>query len=148
MASLSQAPKSRKPRPKTQRSASLTVMTHGKLCLWIAEDGEIVNSYVLTPLASDFGTAYRLGKATIDGCSDDYDVLLHGRETSCTCPGHTYRSKCKHVDSLLALISAGKLPAMKQPEPKAEAKPQPQPSADCCECCGHELKRCTCFDAP
>jgi hypothetical protein len=96
-------------------------MTNGKLLLWLTEDGK-TRGYVLTPLASEIGgTAYRLGKADNgDGHSEEYDVLLHGRETSCTCPGNTYRSKCKHVDALEALIATGKLPAPKQQPTKRE----------------------------
>ncbi|HEY7328760.1 MAG TPA: hypothetical protein VH592_14050 [Gemmataceae bacterium] len=97
------------------RSATLGTLTNGKTVLWLSEDGQVKNGYTLTALASDFGSAYRLGKAGVGGCSQDYDVLLCGRETSCTCPGHSYRSKCKHVDAVLALIAAGKLPAPKQP---------------------------------
>lgn len=108
--------KTRKPAQKPVRSATLGSMTNGKQVLWITTDGE-ARGYVLTPLASDFGTAYRLGKSDIGGCSEDYDILLHGRETSCTCPGHTYHGKCKHVSALQALIAAGKLPAPKQQQP-------------------------------
>jgi hypothetical protein len=109
-------------------------MTHGKLLLWITKDDETYG-YVLTPLTSEIGgVGYRLGKASADGCTEEYDVLLHGRETSCTCPGHTYRSKCKHVDALLALISAGKLPAPKKPEPE----PQPAKSQPWCEYCNDD----------
>jgi hypothetical protein len=101
--------KTRKAR-KPERSATLGTTTSGKTILWLAQDGAL-RAYVLTVLPSAFGTAYRLGKADNgDGHMEEYDVLLHGRETSCTCPGYTYRSTCKHVDSLVALHAAGKLP--------------------------------------
>lgn len=95
---------------KPVRSASLSTMTNGKLCLWLRSGGNLDGVYTLTPIPSDFGVAYQLGKATPDGCSESYDVLLYGRETSCTCPGHTYTGRCKHVLALEALTAAGKLP--------------------------------------
>jgi hypothetical protein len=111
MTTATKSPKARKPARKPERSATLGTMTNGKLMLWLSEDGEVKNGYTLTAIASDIGgTAFRLGKADVGGCSEDYDVLLCGRETSCTCPGHTYRSKCKHVSALEALTAAGKLP--------------------------------------
>ncbi len=125
------ATKTRKPARKPERSATLGTMTNGKLLLWLTQDGE-TRGYILTPLPSDFGTAYRLGKADNgDGHSEEYDVLLHGRETSCTCPGHTYRANCKHVDALNALIAAGKLPA---PAPKQQPAPQAEEDCRCFEC--------------
>lgn len=101
-----------KPAPKVKptRSAQLSRMSHGKLLLGIYENGEPKYFYILEPLSSDFGVAYRLGKSTPDGCSDSYDVLLCGRESSCTCPGHTYTGHCKHLDAIQALTTAGKLP--------------------------------------
>jgi hypothetical protein len=81
--------------------------------------------YVLTALPSDFGTAFRLGKADNgDGDMSEYDVLLHGRETSCTCPGHTYRNRCKHTEALEALMAAGKLSA-----PNSASKPEVNPQS-------------------
>ncbi len=114
------ATRTRKPRSPQPRSATLTTMTHGKLCLWLAI-GDTIGSYTLTPLPSDFGTAYRLGKATADGCSEEYDVLLAGRESSCTCKGNTFRGHCKHVEALQALIQSGKL-AGPAPSGKRRAK--------------------------
>lgn len=134
---MTTATKTRKPAPKPQRSATLGTTTSGKTILWLTENGK-ARAYVLTPLPSDFGTAYRLGKADNgDGHMEEYDVLLNGRETSCTCPGRTYRHTCKHVEALLALTAAGKLAA-----PKPEAPKQPATCPDC------GYKSCTCFDDP
>lgn len=112
---MATATRTRKPRVKPQRSASLTVMTDGKLCLWIHEDGVVRYSYVLPQLASDFGVADRLGKATVEGCSDDYDVLLNGAET--TCPGHTYRHTCKTSMPWKHLSELESCPALPQDRP-------------------------------
>jgi hypothetical protein len=69
--------------------------------------------YAVRPMPSDFGTAFHLIKGELIEDADaetlrlrnaaEYDVLLNGRESSCTCPGHTYRGKCKHVDGLTTL---------------------------------------------
>lgn len=40
--------------------------------------------------------------------------------TSCTCPAGTHRGTCRHVDFVVALTAAGKLPALVTPEPKCE----------------------------
>jgi hypothetical protein len=118
---MTTATKPRK-RVKPERRATLGTMTNGKMVLWITQDGE-TRGYLLTPLASDFGTAYQLLKADNgDSQTEKYDVLLNGREISCTCPGHTYRHKCKHVDALLALVRAGKL---------CVPEPEQQPSEVC-----------------
>jgi hypothetical protein len=111
-------PTTKRTKKTTGRSVSLSVMSHGKVCLWIHQDGKL-SGYVLTELKSQIGgVGFQLGRATADGCSENYQVLIHGRESSCTCPGHTYHNHCKHVDALLALLSAGRLsPALRQPKP-------------------------------
>jgi hypothetical protein len=38
-----------------------------------------------------------------------YDVLLCGRESSCTCPGHTYADGCKHLQAIAELVDGGEL---------------------------------------
>jgi hypothetical protein len=115
MATLTATKTNRKPAKKPERSATLGTTTSGKTILWLSQDG-VLRAYVLTPLASEIGgTAYRLGKADNgDGQMDEYDVLLHGKETSCTCPGHTIKGKCKHVSALEALLAAGKLTVIKK----------------------------------
>ena len=127
----------RKPARKPQRSATLGTMTNGKTVLWLSEDGQVKNGYILTPMPSAFGTAYRLGKADVGGCNVEYDVLLNGRETSCTCPGHAYRGKCKHVEALEALIAAGKLPTPTGAPKPTETKPTVSPAKEpWCRHCG------------
>src|SRR5260370_18560379 len=72
----------------------------------ITQDGK-ASYYWISPLASDFGRAFRFEKPEIDGGA--YDMLLHQGGDSCTCKGHTYHGYCKHVDCCKALIAAGKL---------------------------------------
>src|SRR6185312_6806627 len=101
--------KSRKPATKPERKATLGTLTNGKLLLCITQ-GADVRSYLLTPISSDFGTAYHLLKSDNgSGDSEEYDVLMNGRDSSCTCKGNTYHGHCKHVESLTALLNAGKL---------------------------------------
>jgi hypothetical protein len=68
--------------------------------------GKEATDYLLTPLRSDFGTAYRLVK---DESGEQYDVLLDGDGGSCTCKGFCRWSRCKHRDGLLALRKASQL---------------------------------------
>ena len=98
-------------RTKPPRTVSLTRTTHGKLVLWITQAGK-TRAYILTPVASDWGQAFTLGKADNgDGSMDTYCVLIDNHHHhSCDCAGFTFRNKCRHVDALLALIRAGKLP--------------------------------------
>jgi SWIM zinc finger len=74
--------------------------------------GRVNKWYRLTPVASDFGAAFRLE----GGCGDklaggeaSYDVLLDGDATSCTCPGFAFTGGCKHASALLALQSEGRI---------------------------------------
>ncbi|HWG41328.1 MAG TPA: hypothetical protein VN688_00980 [Gemmataceae bacterium] len=106
---MATATKSRKPATKS-RKATIGTLTNGKLLLCITQ-GSDVRSYLLTPIPSDFGTGFHLLKGDNgDGSPrEEYDVLLAGRDSSCTCKGHTYHGHCKHVESLTALHNAGKL---------------------------------------
>jgi hypothetical protein len=96
-------------RKPVARHAHLSPMTNGKQLLGITKDGETF-FYVLTPLTSAWGKAYQLGKASVDGSMESYNLLLDDHHHhSCDCAGFTFRNKCKHVDSLVALTKAGKL---------------------------------------
>ena len=87
----------------------------------ITQDGKAAH-YWVSPLASDFGIAYRVerhgGEAhEVKGnASESYDLLLENeQDSSCTCPGHSYHGYCKHVDAVRALLRAGKLPLPSAP---------------------------------
>jgi hypothetical protein len=74
--------------------------------------GRVNKWYRLTPAASDFGAAFCLEGGCGDklaGGAESYDVLLDGRNTSCTCPGFCYTGGCKHASALLALQSEGRI---------------------------------------
>jgi hypothetical protein len=92
--------------------------------LWLTI-GEETQAYGLTRLETDFGVAgFHLGKADKgDGHAEEYDVLLDGRDSSCSCPDHIYRHRqCKHMAAIASLIQAGKIAV-------PESKPAPVPSA-------------------
>jgi hypothetical protein len=80
-----------------------------RLCI---DSGKKNKWYVVDRLASDFGDAYRLspccGHRLATG-EASYEVLIAGRDTSCTCPGHAYTGGCKHVSALLQLRAEGRL---------------------------------------
>jgi hypothetical protein len=70
--------------------------------------GKQTDFYRLRPLASDFGRAFELRKLGPRG-GETYHVLLDGRESTCECKGFLRWSHCKHLESLHALLAAGKL---------------------------------------
>jgi hypothetical protein len=119
--------KTRKTTKQQPRSAKLLILSNGYkvLCLTI---GDELQSYGLTPIPSDFGTAYHLLKADKgDGPGEEYDVLLNGPQSSCTCKGNNYHGHCKHVEALTALVKCGALAV-----PSVASKPEP--SKVCFEC--------------
>jgi hypothetical protein len=143
---MTSATKTRKTTKQQPRSAKLMQLPGGSLILWLTVADQ-TQAYSVTPLASDFGAAFHLHKADRgDGQTELYDVLLHGRQSSCTCKGNTYRGKCKHVEALTALVQSGKL-AVREPEPQPEAEEEetveitaepPQPAKpEYCPHCGH-----------
>ncbi len=85
--------------------------------------GADVDAYILSPLPCDFGAAafrlHKLPQLVKPGEADHYDVLLDGRRSTCECKGFERHGwhldadgkpcSCKHGDSLLALVAAGKL---------------------------------------
>src|SRR5262245_23079144 len=69
--------------------------------------GKGAADYLLQPLPSDYGTAYRLLKEGDGG--EQYDVLLDGEGGTCECKGFARWHRCKYRDGLLALRKAGRL---------------------------------------
>ena len=101
----------RKPRQRRMHERTVKILAGPSIgdprtFICLTQDGK-ASHYWLSPLASDFGRAFRFEKPEIDG--DVYDVLLEHDGDSCTCKGHTHHGYCKHVDCCKALIAAGKL---------------------------------------
>jgi hypothetical protein len=77
----------------------------------IAIDGEQRN-YLILPLTSDFGIAFRLVKQELLPIDPGvwelhdaawYDVCLNGEQSTCECKGFRHRGKYEHVDGLTTL---------------------------------------------
>ena len=53
---------------------------------------------------------WRLHKATHEGEEPQlYDVELNGEQSQCCCLGFSAHNHCKHIESLTALLEAGRL---------------------------------------
>jgi hypothetical protein len=98
-----------------RRIRLLKPIQNGKGALQILIDGEPHN-YLIFPLASDFGSAFRLVKQEhlpIDPGvwelhdTARYNVCLNGEQSTCDCPTHSYRGRCKHVEGLTVLRQRG-----------------------------------------
>lgn len=81
--------------------------------LWLTT-GKLTIGYKLERIDCELGgTAFQLSQAHQGGehQPEVYHVLLHGKQTSCDCAGHSFTGHCKHVEALTALIAAGKIEA-------------------------------------
>src|SRR6516162_5556833 len=110
-------PGSRKPRPKPQLQLCFTPVPASQNDCYVLDLilGEDSCTYWLRPLPSDFGRAYRLTKFLHQG-GECYDVLLDGDKSTCECLGHLrWQTPCKHLQALLHLDAAGRLPTPPKP---------------------------------
>ncbi len=79
--------------------------------------------YYVSRIPADFGLGFhfeKFGVQQVEGEPSEYDVnidLQRGYH-SCTCKGNTYCGHCKHVESVLALITSGKITVPQQPTPQ------------------------------
>jgi hypothetical protein len=97
---------------KGETWAKLGELVNGGRTLLLCKDGLTVG-YYLRELDVDFGRGFELEKFHTEPATDGdrvYHVHLDAQlGDSCTCPGGSYRGKCKHVDALAAMVAAGKL---------------------------------------
>jgi hypothetical protein len=99
-------PPARKARPKPARSVRWLRRNGDGSGIVTLTVGKLTNDYYVTPLASDYGTAFLLEKFTSQG-GEGYHVNLdreRGRH-SCECKGFLRHGHCKHVEGLLALLA-------------------------------------------
>jgi hypothetical protein len=110
--------KVRKPRPKPARSLSIVHQEAETLIVGITV-GKTFAHYFITPLASDFGTAFTVEKQSEAGTetTETYSVNVNGTEQMCDCRGFGRHSHCKHVDAVRKLQELCVLPAA-QPMPE------------------------------
>jgi len=113
----------KKSAPKVERTAKVTRSSDGATVLWLTV-GKEVSAYLVKPLQSAFGTAFRLVKADKGNHSGaEYDVLLDGSRSTCECQGFLRHGMCKdghgckHIAGLTAAIAVGSLPAAPKPVP-------------------------------
>jgi hypothetical protein len=108
---MSTSTTSRRRKQPERRIRLLKPIREGFGAVQIFIDGEPHN-YLLLPLASDFGAAFRLVKQELVPQAEGfyelqdtarYNVCLDGERSSCECPGFLRWGKCKHVSGLAAL---------------------------------------------
>ena len=111
MQTLTETPKARKVN-KGLRSLRIGDAVNGVRQMVITKDGERAG-YSLREIAVDFGRGFELTKFDMEQANDDdkvYHVHLDAQlGDSCTCKGHIYQNKCKHVDAVKQLVSRGTL---------------------------------------
>ncbi len=113
------------PATTKERTVTLASLNNG-VPLVLITVGENRDGYKLESISSDFGIAFRMGKFTVEGNSEKYDVLLDGVRSSCTCAGHTYRGRCRHVDALTKLQQLGRLPTAKREPVEDDGRWEPE----------------------
>jgi hypothetical protein len=108
---MSTTTKARSRRKPERRIRLLKPIKDGIGALQIVIDAEPHN-YLILPLSSDFGAAFRLIKQELLPVDPGvwelhdtarYDVCLNGPQSSCECKGFLHRGQCKHVDGLTTL---------------------------------------------
>lgn len=98
------------PRSKPARSVRLPRRPgEGRLGILDIIVGELLTSYFLTLVPSDFGSGFRLEKFSIQGGEVYHVNLADDGKHTCECKGFLHRSTCRHVEGLLALCRAGRL---------------------------------------
>jgi hypothetical protein len=120
MASMPKKSASRKvskPRPKPPLEICFTPVPASQNDCYVLDllRGDEAATYWLRPLPSDFGRAYRLTKF-LHQDGESYDLLLDGPRSTCECLGHLrWQTPCKHLQALLQLDAAGRLPTPPRP---------------------------------
>lgn len=98
----------KRPRKVPARTAKLLLL--GSVQVLALTTGKDTTFYRLETLLADAGRGFRLVKADRgDGPGEEYDCLLDGEQSVCDCKGFSKWGHCKHVESLDALVTAGKV---------------------------------------
>jgi hypothetical protein len=106
--------KTTRTRKPVERHCRLSSPVNGRFALLLTVGKEQCGYYLTELPAADLGRVFHLAKFSTDIGTDtearSYDVLISddGRH-ECTCKGWCRFQHCKHTESLVALINAGKL---------------------------------------
>jgi hypothetical protein len=148
MATVTKAPKARKPAPKPERRVRLIGADDNPMLVEMTIGKESF-AYFVKKIHADFGMGFEFRKIEVNGMSENSDETYHvhydpaRRSSTCDCLGGLHHGHCKHQEAIVALINSGKIavPAPKQPESK--------PQETRCPDCGELPRDCYCgFDAP
>jgi hypothetical protein len=108
---MSTATKSRKRVKPERRIRLVRPIKDGMGALQITV-GDEPHNYLILPLSSDFGSAFRLIKQELVPETEGfyelkdtarYTVNLNGEQSTCECLGFCKHGHCKHVDGLTVL---------------------------------------------
>ncbi len=109
MTTLADAPRTRKPRPKPERTVRWADVPAGGIVIRV---GQVEDRYAVTELECPIGRHFHLTKlGPRGGDGHEHDVLLAHDGHQCSCPGHAYRGTCLHVEALTALLGRPVPPA-------------------------------------
>ena len=99
----------RKPRTKPARHIGVAVRPSEVNPFFVVRivEGKKTDHYAVTPIPSDWGTAYTVAKLGTE--QEPYHVNLAGADSTCDCKGHQRHGHCRHVEGLTALTNAGRL---------------------------------------
>jgi len=101
----------RKPRAKPARHIGVAVKPSDANPFYVVRivEGKKLDHYAVTPIPSDYGTAFSVGKMGAE--QEPYHVNLGDSDNpaSCECQGFARWHHCRHVEGLAALASAGRL---------------------------------------
>lgn len=105
---------SRKPVRKTNRTCRVFKSNVPGLCVVRIDQDGISDHYHTQEIESDFGRGFVMTKHVMheDGswtANDPYHVNIDGKCSSCECKGYLKHWHCRHIESLTALINAGKV---------------------------------------
>ena len=122
MASIPRRPRRVKPKDRGMR------LLCGGAALELRE-GKVRTLFLLSAIPSDWGSAFRLTKVTHhqrgDG-DDEYSVNIDGEGGTCECMGFSRHGHCRHVEALVTLAKAGRLPLPVLPASVPEETPMPE----------------------
>jgi hypothetical protein len=112
---MSTATKSRKRVKPERRIRLIKPVQDGRGAVQITVGGEPHN-YLIFPLPSDFGSAFRLIKQELVPQTEGfyelqdtarYHVCLNDQQSTCECLGFLRHNHCKHVEGLTVLRQRG-----------------------------------------